>query len=70
MSDKTFIEIWHEDKDATVNWFATKSVTRWKDGNPVIMNSWQLNGSNIHVYDLEDIKALRTLLEEIEKEFI
>lgn len=70
MSDKTFIEIWHEDEDCHSNWFATKSVSRWKDGSSSLgMNTWQVNGTDLHIYDKEDLAALRKLLEAIEEEF-
>lgn len=68
MNEKTFIEIWHEEDDCYSNWFATKSVTRWKEDRSVIMSSWQIEGSSIHVYDIEDIKALRKLLNAVEEQ--
>lgn len=68
MSNSNFIEIWYEDEHCTHNWFATRSVTSWKDDSPSIMNCWQLEGSSIHVYDKHDIAALRKLLDAIEKE--
>lgn len=67
MSNSNFIEIWHEDDDCTHNWFATRSVTSWKDGSPSLMNSWQIEGSGLHVYDKDDVAALRKLLDAIEK---
>lgn len=70
MSDKTFIEIWYETDEYRENWFATRSIVQWKDGSsPSDLNSWSVNGTNLHVYEKSDIQALRLLLDEIEKEF-
>lgn len=66
---ENFIEIWHEDKDSTTNWVATVSRTKWKDGTSG-MNSWQLENSSIHIYDIEDIKAMRKLLDAVEERIL
>lgn len=69
MSEKTFIEIWYEDDDSHSNWFAISHRTKWKDGSPEMLVGWTIENGNVTVYDRHDIAALRTLLDEIEKEF-
>lgn len=67
---ENFIEIWHEDRESTTNWVATKSRTKWKDGSAEMMNSWQLENSSIYIYDIEDIKALRKLIDAVEERIL
>lgn len=67
MSESNFIEIWHDDGESVSNWVATMYRSKWKDGSSEVMRSWQLENSGIHVYDKEDIAALRKLLDAIEE---
>lgn len=68
MSDKTFIEVWHDGEDCTYNLVATRTRFVWKNGTQAISESWQLNNSTLHIYDQTDIDALRKLLDAVEKE--
>ena len=67
---ENFIEIWHKDKDSISNRVATMSRTKWKDGSPEMWSFWQLENSSIHIYDIEDIKALRKLLDAVEERIL
>lgn len=67
---ENFIEVWHDDKESISSWFATRGQHKWKDGSPSMMESWQLEGSSIHVYDIEDIKAMRKLLDAVEERIL
>lgn len=67
---ENFIEIWHEDRDVISNWVATMSRTKWKDGSLEVLNSWQLENSSIHIHDIEDIKAMRKLLDAVEERIL
>lgn len=64
---ENFIEIWHEDRDCTSSYHATRTQHKWKDGSPSVTEGWQVQGSTIYVYDKEDITALRKLLNAIEE---
>lgn len=71
MNPKTFIEIWYDSDEANSNWFATKSISYWKDESPYSPlgeNTWNINGSSLSIYDKHDLAALRQLLDAIEEE--
>lgn len=64
---ENFIEVWYEDRDCNSSLYAARNQHKWKDGKPGLMEGWQVQGSSVYVYDKEDIKALRKLLDAIEE---
>lgn len=67
---ENYIEVWYEDEDSVTNWVATWSRTKWKNGDSEFWNSWQLENSGLHVYDLDDVNALRKLLDAVEERIL
>ena len=67
---ENFIEIWHEDEDSKTNWTAVRRTSIWKDETSMGLNSWQLECSSIHIHDIEDIKAMRKLLDAVEERIL
>lgn len=68
---ENFIEIWHEDDEFRENWFATKTITHWKDGTRVLGgNSWQINGTTLYLHDSGDVEAVRKLIDAVEERIL
>lgn len=66
---KTVIEVWHTDKNGwRSNSFATKHVDFDETGKRLDHEWWVVNQTNLSIRSIDDIHALRLLLDEIEKD--
>lgn len=70
-NESNFIEIWHESEEGDKeNWFATRSITFFPQDHPSALpfglEAWDINGK-LTVFGLDDVKALRSLLDAIEE---
>lgn len=66
---KTVIEIWHTDSaDWESNYLATRCIIRGANEAGPYGYEWVLSADNTRIHNIEDIAALRKLLDEIEKD--
>ena len=66
---KTFVEVWSpETRYGSENFFAVRRGSVDLDGEFFEYHGWSINGTNFSLFDKGDVRNLRLLLDELEKE--
>ena len=66
---KTFVEVWTPKSIyGSENFFAVRRGSIEPDGSFFDYHGWSINGTNFSIFDKGDVRNLRLLLDELEKE--